>query len=129
MVSGCGVAVSLAANPVGAEGEREWPVSFTKSTAASALAELRAVSPRVELLAANELQLLADNSFELADRYERGAEFMEDEEGRQIALTLSNWRRHRGRYFLELSAAAERAETTRVAWANACVRGSRRPHP
>jgi hypothetical protein len=104
-------------------------VPFRKSTAAGALPQVHAVSPRVELLAANELQLLADNSLELADRYERDAEFMEDEEGRQIALTLSSWRRHRGRYFRELSAAAERTETTRVAWAKACVSGSRQPSP
>jgi hypothetical protein len=90
---------------------------------------VEAVSPRVELLAANELQLLADNSLDLADRYERDAEFMDDEEGRQIALTLSNWRRHRGRYFRELSAAAERVETTRIGWAKACLRRSSQPGP
>jgi hypothetical protein len=104
-------------------------MSFTKSTAASALAQVRAVSPRVELLAANELQLLADNSLALADRYERNAEFMEDEEGRQIALTLASWRRHRGRFFRELSAAAERTETTRIGWAKARMRGPRQPSP
>jgi hypothetical protein len=63
-----------------------------------------------EVLAANELELLADASLELADRYERGAAFMEDEQGRRIALALSRWRRSRGRYFRELSAEAERIE-------------------
>ena len=93
----------------------------------SALAQVHAVSPTVELLAANELQLLADNSLELAERYQRDAEFMDDEEGRQIALTLASWRRQRGRYFRELSAAAERLEATRLGWARACVRGSNAP--
>ena len=50
------------------------------------------VDPRVGALAANELEVLADKSLELADRYARAAPFMEDEEGRQIALALSNWR-------------------------------------
>jgi hypothetical protein len=68
------------------------------------------VDPRVGVLAANELEVLADESLELADRYARAAPFMEDEEGRQIALTLSNWRRTRGQYFRELSAEAERTE-------------------
>lgn len=63
-----------------------------------------------EVLAASELQLLADASLELADRYERDAAFMDDEEGRQIALALSKWRRRRGRHFHELSAQAERRE-------------------
>jgi hypothetical protein len=54
--------------------------------------------------------LLADSSLELADRYERDAEFMSDEEGRRIALVLAKWRRGRGRYFRELSAEAERIE-------------------
>jgi hypothetical protein len=63
-----------------------------------------------EGLAASEFQLLADASLELAARYERDAAFMDDEEGRQIALTLSRWRRRRGRYFQELSARAERSE-------------------
>jgi hypothetical protein len=35
---------------------------------------------------------------------------MDDEDGRQIALALSNRRRSRGRYFHELSAEAERRE-------------------
>jgi hypothetical protein len=68
------------------------------------------VDPRAEVLAANELELLADQSFELADRYARAAPLMEDEEGRQIARALSNWRRTRGQYFRELSAEAERKE-------------------
>ena len=131
IVTRCGVARALSAsptaNPVGAEEERgKWPVSFTKSTAASALARVHAVSPRVDLLASNELQLLADKSLELADRYERDAEFMDDKEGRQIALTLSSWRRDRGRYFRELSATAERVEATRIGWARACLRGPNR---
>lgn len=88
------------------------PVSFTRSSG---------VDARAEVLAASELQLLADTSLELADRYERDAEFMEDEEGRQIALALSRWRRCRGRYFLELSAEAERVEATHVDWARTCV--------
>lgn len=97
---------------------------LTESTAARALAQVHAVSPTVEMLGANELQLLADKCLELAERYERDAEFMDDEEGRQVALTLSSWRRQRGRYFRELSATAERAEATRIGWANACLRGS-----
>ena len=68
------------------------------------------VEPRVELLAANELEILADKSLELADRYERAAALMEDEEERRIALGLSNWRRSRGLYFRELSADVERNE-------------------
>jgi hypothetical protein len=68
---------------------------------------------RFEILEANELELLADRSLELAERYERDAEFMEDREGRQIALALANWRRQRSRLFRELSARAERAEATR----------------
>jgi hypothetical protein len=68
------------------------------------------VDPRVGGLAANELEMLADKSLELADRYARAAPFMEDEEGRQIALALSNWRRSLGLYFRELSADAERKE-------------------
>lgn len=70
-------------------------------------------NPRAEILEANELQLLADRSLELAERYERDAEFMEDEEGRQIALALAEWRRDRSRLFRELSAKAERAEARR----------------
>jgi hypothetical protein len=64
----------------------------------------------VEVLAANELELLADASLELADQYERGAAFMDDDQGRRIALALSRWRRSRGRFFRELSAEAERIE-------------------
>jgi len=79
------------------------------------------VDTRVEVLAANELQLLADKSLELADRYERAAAFMEDEEGRQIALALARWRRCRGRYFRELSAEAERIEAAHADWASACL--------
>jgi hypothetical protein len=72
------------------------------------------VDARAEALAASELRLLAEKSLELADRYERDAEFMEDEQERQIALALSRWRRHRGRYFRELSAKAELIEATQV---------------
>jgi hypothetical protein len=72
------------------------------------------VDPRVEVLGANELELLADQSLELADRYARAAPFMEDEEGRQIARALSNWRRRRGHYFRELSAEAERKEAEQL---------------
>ena len=112
----CGVARALSAsptaNPVGAEERGSAPVSFTRSSG---------VDARAEVLAASELRLLADTSLELADRYERDAEFMEDEEGRQIALALSRWRRCRGRYFLELSAEAERIEATHVDWARTCV--------
>ena len=78
------------------------------------LAQVLGANPRAEALGANELQLLADRSLELAERYERDAEFMGDEEGRQIALALSKWRRDRSRYFRELSAAAERCEATWV---------------
>jgi hypothetical protein len=63
-----------------------------------------------EALASSELQLLADASLEIAARYERDAAFMDDEEGRQLALALSRWRRLRSRYFRELSAQAERLE-------------------
>lgn len=77
----------------------------------------------VEVLAANELELLADASLELADRYERGAAFMEDEQGRRIALALSRWRRSRGRYFRELSAEAERIEAPHAEWARGCLGG------
>jgi len=76
-----------------------------------AVAYVVSVDERAEALAASELQLLADKSLELADRYERDAEFMEDEEERQTALAVSRWRRHRGRYFRELSAEAERIES------------------
>ena len=58
----------------------------------------------------DELQLLADMSLELAERYERSAPFTASDEERQAALALSRWRRDRGRYFRELSAAAERTE-------------------
>jgi hypothetical protein len=68
-----------------------------------------------EALASSELQLLADASLELADRYQRDAAFMEDEEGRELALTLASWRRRRGRYFHELSARAERLEAAAMA--------------
>jgi len=74
---------------------------------------------RMQVLAASELQLLADASLELADRYERGAPFMEDEHGRRIALALSGWRRQRARYFRELSAEAERSEAPHLEWARA----------
>lgn len=74
------------------------------------LAHVLGANARAETLGANELQMLADRSLELAERYERDAEFMGDEEGRQIALALSKWRRDRSRYFRELSAAAERSE-------------------
>lgn len=73
----------------------------------------------MEVLAATELELLADASLELADRYERGAAFMEDEQGRRLALALSRWRRHRGRYFRELSAEAERIEAPHLELARA----------
>lgn len=63
-----------------------------------------------EVLAAGELQLLADESLKLAAEYERDAVFMDTEEGRQIALALSGWRRQRGRLFHELSAQAESLE-------------------
>ena len=78
------------------------------------LAEVREANPRAETLGANELQLLADRSLELAERYEQDAEFMGDEEGRQIALSLSKWRRDRARYFRELSAHVERTESGRI---------------
>jgi hypothetical protein len=70
-----------------------------------------------ELLSASELQLLADASLELAEQYERGAAFMEDDDGRRIALALASWRRCRGRYFHELSAEAERSEAPHHEWA------------
>jgi len=69
-----------------------------------------AVDAPVKVLAANELGLLAEMSLELADRYARAAPFMDDEDGRQVALALSNWRRSRGQYFRELSAEAERTD-------------------
>lgn len=78
------------------------------------LAEVLATNPRADTLGANELQMLADRSLELAERYERDAEFMGDEEGREIALALSSWRRNRARYFRELSARVERAEAGRI---------------
>ena len=62
------------------------------------------------VLVSDELQLLADMSLELAERYERSAPFMDSDEERQAALALSRWRRDRGRHFRELSAAAERTE-------------------
>ena len=68
-----------------------------------------AVDARVKVLVANELGLLAEMSDELADRYARAAPFMDDEDGRQVALALSTWRR-RGQYFRELSAEAERTD-------------------
>lgn len=73
----------------------------------------RTGNARADILEANELELLADRSLELAERYERDAAFMEDEEGRQIALALADWRRQRSRLFRELSARAERAEAAR----------------
>lgn len=79
---------------------------------------------RVEVLAANELEVLADKSLELADRYARAAPFVEDEEGRQIALALSNWRRTRGQYFRELSAEAERMKAEHLlTWKSLAQRG------
>jgi hypothetical protein len=69
-----------------------------------------AVPTWAQALTANELQLLADTSLELADRYERAAQSMGDEQGREVALVLATWRRDRGRYFRELSAEAERVE-------------------
>lgn len=65
--------------------------------------------------------MLADASLELADRYERDAEFMDDEEGRRLALALSRWRRDRGRYFRELSAEADRIEAPHLEWARALL--------
>jgi len=62
-----------------------------------------------KVLVANELELLAEMSLELADRYARAAPFMEDDDG-PLALVLSTWRRSRGLYFRELSAEAERTE-------------------
>jgi hypothetical protein len=79
------------------------------------------VDERVEILTANELQVLADMNLELADKYERGATYMEDEERCQIALGLSRWRRRRGRHFRQLSAEAERIEATHIDWAKACL--------
>jgi hypothetical protein len=76
-------------------------VSFTRSPDAD---------PRADVLAANELEVLADASLELAGRYEQHARSIEDDEGRQIALALSNWRRRRGLYFRERSAEVERIE-------------------
>jgi hypothetical protein len=73
------------------------------------------IGEQSEVLASDELQLLADASLALADRYERDAEFMGDEDGRQTALALSRWRRQRSRYFRELSAEAERIEARMVA--------------
>ena len=69
-----------------------------------------AVDTRVELLAANELEVLAEMSLELADRYARAAGYVEDHEGRQVALALSSWRRSRSFYFRELSAEVEQTE-------------------
>ncbi len=77
------------------------------------------IDARIEALAANELEWLADRSLELAVRYERDAAFMEDQEGRQIAVALSTWRRRRGQYFRELSAEAERTEAKHDQWARA----------
>ena len=51
------------------------------------------VDARVERLMADELEVLADNSLELADRYARVARFMDDEKGRQIAVVLSRMSR------------------------------------
>jgi hypothetical protein len=79
------------------------------------------IDARVEVLAADELELLADANLELADRYERGAAFMEDHQGQRLALALSRWRRHRGRYFRELSAEAERIESPHLEWTRACL--------
>jgi hypothetical protein len=81
---------------------------------AAALPQEQPADARAEILEANELQLLADRSLALAERYERDAEFMDDDEGRQIALALANWRRRRSRFFRELSAAAERDETRHI---------------
>ena len=76
---------------------------------------------QAHLLTANELQLLADMNLELADGYEQSAVYMENEEGRRIALTLSRWRRRRGRYFRRLSSEVERAEAGHIEWARACL--------
>ena len=79
------------------------------------------LAPRIDqgldVLGASELQLLADMSLDLAVGYERSAGFMEDEDGRQLALALSRWRRDRARYFRELSAEAERLEAPHHEWA------------
>lgn len=77
-------------------------MSFTRSAGAD---------PRADVLAAHELEVLADASLELAGRYEQHARSMKDDEGRQVALALSNWRRRRGLYFRELSAEVERIES------------------
>jgi hypothetical protein len=92
-------------------------MSFTEFT--GALARILATNPRVDVLAANELEFLADRSLELARRYERAADFMDDEEGQQVALALSAWRRDRSRYFRELSAEAERTEAKEAGAARA----------
>lgn len=73
--------------------------------------------PRLAVLGASELQLLADASLDLAVRYEHNAEFMDDEGERRLALALSRWRRGRARYFRELSAEAERLEAPHLDWA------------
>jgi hypothetical protein len=73
-----------------------------------------AFGPRVGVLTADELEVLADKSLELADRYARAAAFMEDQEGRQMALALSDWRRSRGLYFRQLSADAECREAEQL---------------
>ena len=75
--------------------------------------------PRVEVLAANELQLLADLSMDLATKYERNAALIEDEDVRRLTLALSKWRRERARYFREMSAAAECVEAPHLEWERA----------
>jgi len=90
-------------------------MTFTRSIAVDAQTELSAY----------ELRLLADASVELADQYERNAAFMEDEEQRQVALALSEWRRTRARHFRELSAEAQRTEATLLASAREYLCGRR----
>ncbi len=82
----------------------------------------------METLAASELQLLADMCADLADRYERNAIFMDDDQGRELALLLARWRRDRGRYFRELSAAAERVESPYLEWERAYLDRAAEPH-
>ncbi len=84
-------------------------MSFTGSVDVDGLAQV---------LVSDELELLADMSLDLAERYERSAGYMDSDEERQVALVLSRWRRDRGRHFRELSAEAARAESTHAASAN-----------
>jgi hypothetical protein len=82
---------------------------------------------QADSLTANELQQLADMNLELASRYEQNAVYMENDEGRRIALTLSRWRRRRGRYFRRLSAEVERAEAGHTEWAKSLSFARRDP--